>query len=177
VRGGGGIKRGQLPATSFRLPASGFRFPASGFLLPASGFRFGLPAEHPDCSASFQSKELAHAGLSEATNVAEGSPTCDQCVRTSCVLAGAEGWALRDQILKAVISIPSNIAEGAGRGSDPDFARFLWYSMGSCHEFESDLILGGDVKLIPTDVLTHLGNEVSEVRQVLTRLIQTVEGC
>jgi four helix bundle protein len=87
-----------------------------------------------------------------------------------------KGWALRDQILKAAISIPSNIAEGAGRGSDPDFARFLWYSMGSCNEFESNLLLGGDVKLIPGDVLTRLGNEVSEVRQVLTRLIQTVEG-
>ena len=86
-----------------------------------------------------------------------------------------KGWALRDQILKAAISIPSNIAEGAGRGSDPDFARFLWYSMGSCNEFESDLILGGDVKLIPGDVLTQLGNEVSDVRQALTRLVQTVE--
>jgi four helix bundle protein len=40
-----------------------------------------------------------------------------------------------DQILEAAISIPSNIAEGAGRGSDPDFGRFLWYSMGSCNEF------------------------------------------
>jgi len=86
-----------------------------------------------------------------------------------------KAWALRDQILKAVISIPSNIAEGAGRGSDPDFARFLWYSMGSCNEFESDLLLGRDVKLIPGDILTRLGNEVSEVRQVLTRLIQTVD--
>ena len=86
-----------------------------------------------------------------------------------------KGWALRDQILKAAISIPSNIAEGAGRGSDPDFARFLWYSMGSCNEFESDLLLGRDVKLIPGDVLTRLGNEVSDVRQILTRLIQTVE--
>lgn len=86
-----------------------------------------------------------------------------------------EGWALRDQILKAAISIPSNIAEGAGRGSDPDFARFLWYSMGSCNEFEYDLLLGGDVKLIPSDVRSRLGNEVSEVRQSLTRLIQTVE--
>ncbi len=86
-----------------------------------------------------------------------------------------KGWALRDQILKAVISIPSNIAEGAGRGSDPDFARFLWYSMGSCNEFESDLLLGRDVKLILGDVLTRLGSEVSNVRQILTRLIQTVE--
>jgi four helix bundle protein len=86
-----------------------------------------------------------------------------------------EGWALRDQILKAVISIPSNIAEGAGRGSDPDFVRFLWYSMGSCNEFESDLLVGRDVKMIPSDLLTRLGNEVSDVRKNLTRLIQTVE--
>jgi four helix bundle protein len=87
-----------------------------------------------------------------------------------------QGWVLRDQILKAAISIPSNIAEGAGRGSDPDFARFLWYSMGSCNELESDLILGENVKLIPGDVFTRLGNDVSDVRQLLTKLIQTVEG-
>jgi len=87
-----------------------------------------------------------------------------------------QGWALRDQILKAVISISSNIAEGAGRGSDPDFARFLWYSMGSCNEFESDLLLGGAVKLIPAPILTSLGDQVSGVRRDLTRLTQTVEA-
>jgi four helix bundle protein len=86
-----------------------------------------------------------------------------------------KGWALRDQILKAVISIPSNVAEGAGRGSDPDFCRFLWYSMGSCNEFESDLILGRDVDLIPVRLFTQLGNELSDVRKTLTRLIQTVD--
>ena len=79
------------------------------------------------------------------------------------------------QLPASSFQLPSNIAKGAGRGSDPDFARFLWYSMGSCNEFESDLILGGDVKLIPGEVLTRLGNEVSEVRQVLMRLIQTVD--
>ena len=87
-----------------------------------------------------------------------------------------KGWALQNQILKAAISIPSNIAEGSGRGSDPDFARFLWYSMGSCNEFESDLLLGRDVKLIPGEIFTRLGNELSDVRKSLTRLIQTVES-
>src|SRR5262245_59047963 len=86
-----------------------------------------------------------------------------------------KGWALRDQILKAAISIPSNVAEGTGRGSDPDFCRFLWYSVGSCQEFESDLLLGRDVRLIPGDLFTRLGDEVSDVRKTLIRLIQVVD--
>src|SRR4029450_8344726 len=87
-----------------------------------------------------------------------------------------KGWALPHTLPTAAISIPSNIAEGAGRGSDPDFARFLWYSMGSCNEFESDLLLGRDVRLIPGDIFSQLGNEVSAVRKVLTRLIETVDS-
>ena len=93
----------------------------------------------------------------------------------SAYLHEPKGWPLQNQVLKAAISIPSNIAEGAGRGSDPDFCRFLWYSMGSCNEFESDLIVGRDVKLIPVPLFTQLGNELSDVRKTLTRLIQTVD--
>jgi four helix bundle protein len=52
-----------------------------------------------------------------------------------------ECWPLRDQILRAAISIQSNVAEGAGRGSNPDFLRFCWHSMGSCNEFETDVML------------------------------------
>jgi four helix bundle protein len=86
-----------------------------------------------------------------------------------------EAWPLRDQILRAVISIPSNIAEGAGRGSNPDFRRFLWHSMGSCNELESQLLLALDLTFIPSAVHSHLGNQVSEVRQMLTRFIQTLK--
>ncbi len=93
----------------------------------------------------------------------------------SSYLHEPKGWPLQNQILKAAISIPSNVAEGAGRGSDPDFCRFLWYSMGSCNEFESDLLFGRDVQLIPVPLFTQLGNELSDVRKTLTRLIQTVD--
>jgi four helix bundle protein len=85
-----------------------------------------------------------------------------------------EAWPLRDQILRAAISIPSNIAEGAGRGSNPDFGRFLWHSMGSCNELESQLLLAHDLKFIRGELHSRLGKEVSVVRQMLTRFIQTV---
>ena len=86
-----------------------------------------------------------------------------------------EAWPLRDQILRAAISIPSNIAEGTGRGSHPDFCRFLWHSMGSCNELESQLLLATDLKFLPGAIHTRLGNQVSEVRRMLARLIQTVK--
>ena len=86
-----------------------------------------------------------------------------------------EGWPLRDQMLRAVISISSNIAEGAGRGSDPDFRRFLWHSMGSCNELESQLLLAKDLKFIPSELHTRLGNDLSEVRKMLSALIQSVK--
>jgi four helix bundle protein len=85
-----------------------------------------------------------------------------------------DGWVLRDQLLGAAISISSNIAEGRGRGSDQDFCRFLWYSNGSCNELESDLLIARDVKLIPEEVHSALADGVSEVRRMLTSLIQTV---
>ncbi|HEX9368167.1 MAG TPA: four helix bundle protein [Vicinamibacterales bacterium] len=86
-----------------------------------------------------------------------------------------EAWPLRDQILRAVISIPSNIAEGAGRGSNPDFRRFLWHSMGSCNELESQLLLASDLKFVPSERHTRLGNDLSEVRKMLSSLIQSVK--
>jgi four helix bundle protein len=74
-------------------------------------------------------------------------------------------------ILRAAISIPSNIAEGAGRGSNPDFSRFLWNSMGSCNELESQILLGRDLKFIPIPLHDQLASDVSDVRRMLTGLI------
>ena len=87
---------------------------------------------------------------------------------------GPEAWPLRDQIFRAAISIPSNVAEGAGRGSRPDFTRFLWHSMGSCNEYETDLLLAHDVKLLPSAIHIKLADQLSEVRRMLTGLIGTL---
>lgn len=52
-----------------------------------------------------------------------------------------ELYALVSQMSRAAVSIPSNIAEGASRFSEKDFARFLEYSLGSSFELETQLII------------------------------------
>jgi len=60
-----------------------------------------------------------------------------------------EAWPIRDQIRRAAISIPSNIAEGAGRSTDADFRRFLFHSLGSTNELEYDFLLARDLGFLP----------------------------
>jgi four helix bundle protein len=93
----------------------------------------------------------------------------------SANLKAPEAWPLRDQLLRAAISIPSNIAEGAGRGSDADFRRFLWHSMGSCNELEYDLLLARDLTFLPEKDHTRLTGALVEVRRMLSGLIESVK--
>jgi four helix bundle protein len=114
------------------------------------------------------------AGLPETARVAEIARLALTTYELPAYLTKPEAWPLREQILRAAISIPSNIAEGAGRGSNPDFRRFLWNSMGSCNELESQLLLASDLKFTPSELHSRLGNDISEVRKMLSGLIPTL---
>ena len=56
-----------------------------------------------------------------------------------------ELYGLKSQITRAVVSIPSNIAEGCSRSSEKDFCRFLEISLGSAFEVETDLVIAEKV--------------------------------
>jgi four helix bundle protein len=86
-----------------------------------------------------------------------------------------EAWELRRQLLRALISVPSNIAEGAGRGSDADFRRFLLHSLGSLNEVEYDLLLARDLGFLPLPDYSQISANVEEVRRMLSGLISALE--
>lgn len=64
---------------------------------------------------------------------------CDLAVRVCVASHDSRQYALKDQMQRAAISIPSNIAEGAERDSPKEFVRFLGYSQGSCGELRTQL--------------------------------------
>ena len=85
-----------------------------------------------------------------------------------------ERFGLTDQIRRASISIPANIAEGCGRKSQRDFARFLQVSVGSANELEYHLLLAHELGYLGTDSQTVLDTDLSEVRRMLSSLIRKV---
>ncbi len=62
-----------------------------------------------------------------------------------------ERFSLSSQMARSAVSIPSNIAEGAGRNSEKDFARFLEFSLGSAYELETQLLISEKRKYIKQD--------------------------
>lgn len=85
-----------------------------------------------------------------------------------------ELYGLTSQIRRSSMSIPTNIAEGCGRFTDADFARFLQIAMGSASETEYQLILAHDLEFLPNDSYEKLRNDVEEVKRMLASLLKTI---
>ena len=60
----------------------------------------------------------------------------------------SEKYSLSQQITRAAVSIPSNIAEGSSRRSEKEYARFLEISLGSCFELETQYLIAQKLNFI-----------------------------
>ena len=82
----------------------------------------------------------------------------------------AERKGLVDQLHRAVVSIPSNIAEGSSR-SNSDFARFLEIALGSAYEVQTQLILSYDLGLITEQQLSIIEKKIETIEKQLSNFI------
>ncbi|MCX7841177.1 MAG: four helix bundle protein, partial [Anaerolineae bacterium] len=71
---------------------------------------------------------------------------------------------------------PTNIAEGCGRGSDGELARFSQIAMGSASELEYLLVLARDLEYLSNADYERLMNQVTEVKRMLTSFIQKLNA-
>ncbi len=86
-----------------------------------------------------------------------------------------ELYGLTSQIRRASSSIPANIAEGCGRGGNPELKQFLNIALGSASELEYHLLLARDLNYLNTSDYEHLANSTVEVKKMLTALIGKVK--
>ena len=89
------------------------------------------------------------------------------CYPLTRALLAQRHFDLSRQIFRAAISVPANIAEGHGRSSDRDFARFLDIAMGSLREVETLVILAERLHLAKQATVAELLKQTDEVGRVL----------
>lgn len=85
-----------------------------------------------------------------------------------------ERFGLAMQLRRAAVSIPSNIAEGRGRGTKKDFAHFLMQARGSLYEAETQIELAGELNYISAQDLARLLEACNELSRVLNGLINSM---
>ena len=89
----------------------------------------------------------------------------------AATLPKEERYGLADQVRRAATSIPANIAEGCGRSTDVDQARFFQIAMGSASELDYHLLLARDLGFLSVEEHEKFFNNVVEVKKMLSGLI------
>ena len=87
-----------------------------------------------------------------------------------------EAYGLTSQMRRSSASIPTNIAEGCGRDSNPEFVRFLAIAMGSASELECQLMLSRDLNMMDSGVYEVINRDLIEVKRMLTGLIHKIKN-
>jgi four helix bundle protein len=87
-----------------------------------------------------------------------------------------ERFGLISQLRRAAVSVPSNIAEGAGRKSDREFCQFLSISYGSLCELDTQLIISTILGYVKEDEINKYSEKIVELQKMIFVLINKLSG-
>jgi four helix bundle protein len=94
--------------------------------------------------------------------------------RATAAYPNFERFGLTSQMRRAAASIPANIAEGCGRAANAEFRQFLHIAAGSANELICFILLSQDLGFLAPKQAEVLERTASDVKQMLTRLIQKI---
>jgi four helix bundle protein len=100
---------------------------------------------------------------------------CLEIYRVTKGFPADERYGLTSQLRRAAVSVPSNIAEGYGRRTTPDYIRALYIAYGSVCEVETQILLARDLHYIKAADMKSLEDHVGEVERMLKALIKALE--
>ncbi len=96
--------------------------------------------------------------------------------RVAVQIRGAEYVSTRSQIIRAALSVPTNIVEGRGQKSAKEQSRFVGYAINSASELEYHIVVGRDLKKISENDFNSLHGQLVEVRKMLHGLLNYLSG-
>ena len=100
--------------------------------------------------------------------------SCRLTVRLYEILKDCRDYGMKDQMTRAAVSIPSNIAEGAERDSKAEFIRFLHIAKGSAAELRTQVYIADQIGLVDKDVQKELAEELKTISAMLHALIKSI---
>jgi four helix bundle protein len=115
-------------------------------------------------SSSFRDLRVRQESIKVATDV----------YRAAAEFPKHELYGLAQQMRRAAVSVPSNIAEGKGRRTDREFRQFLFTARGSLMELETQLVIAKELQYLPTTDMDTLQEQASDVGRALSGLIKAV---
>jgi four helix bundle protein len=95
---------------------------------------------------------------------------------TTAQFPKTEIYGLVSQMRRAALSIPTNIAEGCGRGGDVEFRRFMQFAMGSATELEYEFLVAKDLGFIKPEEYGPLAETISEIKRMLTSFFKKLKA-
>lgn len=100
---------------------------------------------------------------------------CSEIYFVTSTFPSDEKFGITNQLRRASVSIPSNIAEGSSRNSNKDFSRFLEIAIGSCYEIETQLLIASDLNFIANEKLQLLTNLLEEITKMISKFRSTIK--
>jgi four helix bundle protein len=100
---------------------------------------------------------------------------CLEIYRITKIFPGEERYGLTSQIRRAAVSVPSNIAEGYGRKTTPEYIQALYVAYGSNCELETQILISGDLGYINGEDIKKLQKDIGEVERMLKALIKSLQ--
>jgi four helix bundle protein len=100
---------------------------------------------------------------------------CSDIYIVTSIFPDSEKFGLTNQLRRASVSVPSNIAEGCSRTSNKDFSRFLEISIGSIYEIETQLLIAFDLGYIDQLKLDELCLTIEQIIKMTSKFRSTLK--
>lgn len=100
---------------------------------------------------------------------------CSRVYQVTSIFPESEKFGITNQLRRASVSIPSNIAEGSSRSSNKEFCRFLEIAIGSAYEIETQILIASDLNFLNQNEVDKLIDDLNLIIRMISKFKSTLK--